>query len=170
MKNMKKKKTRAAIRPSRLVLYALFAVYCVTLLLLLFVLNRSTADASYAELLELKANFRPFNTVRLLFWDLKHGAISPFDLVWNLVGNLLAFLPLAMSLPCLLRPLRRWWRTDLAVAGVVVLVEAAQLLTKRGMIDVDDLILNTLGAVIGYALICIPPFRRLLVRIGWWVE
>ena len=36
--------------------------------------------------------------------------------------------------------------------GLSLIIESVQLLTKRGTFDVDDLIMNTLGALVGYFL------------------
>ena len=155
-------------RMSRAVLYGLCTVYTGLMIYLLFFFHRSVAEESIAELLRIKANFIPFHTIAGIIRTWSAGETSTFDMIWNILGNLLAFVPLAMALPCLFRPMRKWWRTIPTVAGTVVLVELLQLLIKRGMTDIDDLILNTLGAAGGYALLCVPSFRRLLIRIGWW--
>ena len=46
---------------------------------------------------------------------------------------------------------RRFSRAVLAGAGFSLLIECSQLLTNRAC-DIDDLIANTLGAALGYAL------------------
>jgi glycopeptide antibiotics resistance protein len=61
-------------------------------------------------------------------------------------------LPLGLLLPLLIAPLRRWWRT----LGIVLLTsfgfELMQLLFGLGVFDVDDVILNTAGGGLGFAL------------------
>lgn len=70
----------------------------------------------------------------------------------NLYGNIIAFIPFGMLL--------RWARnknTTLLQAFLYSLVftftiETAQYITKLGVFDVDDIIMNTLGGVIGYGI------------------
>lgn len=70
----------------------------------------------------------------------------------NLGGNVLLFAPFGVLLPALLRPLRRFWRFLAVFAGSVAAVETAQLLLRVGFCDVDDLLLNCLGAALGFLL------------------
>jgi glycopeptide antibiotics resistance protein len=77
-----------------------------------------------------------------------------------LVGNLVAFVPVGVLVP-LLRPRgRQPWLTVLAVAfGLSLAIELGQLVASLlaghpyRQADVDDLIVNTAGAAIGYALL-----------------
>lgn len=91
-------------------------------------------------------NLHPFTTIRLYLR--LHGPA-----VWiNLAGNLAAFLPLGFLLPrCCIR-YSRWWHTVLAALCVSLLVEAVQYLTGMGSLDVDDVMLNALGAAAGFFL------------------
>jgi len=73
----------------------------------------------------------------------------------NLFGNIALFVPLGYFLPRLWEGLRKWWRTWLATLLVMTAVELTQLFTLRGTCDVDDLILNLLGAAIGYGIFCL---------------
>ena len=68
----------------------------------------------------------------------------------NLAGNVVGFIPLGILLPILLFWLRRGWSTVLAVFLVSLGFECCQLFFKLGIFDVDDLILNTAGGLIGY--------------------
>ena len=70
----------------------------------------------------------------------------------NFLGNLLAFLPLGLFLPLLFRRQRGFWLFLLTAIAVIVLVELLQLFTRRGALDVDDLLLNLPGAILGWLL------------------
>ncbi len=63
------------------------------------------------------------------------------------VGNLIWFFPAG-----LLVRLRggRLWQAALAGFGLSMLVETAQFVLGSGVSELDDLILNTLGALLGY--------------------
>lgn len=60
------------------------------------------------------------------------------------------FIPLGFFLPKLWQKQRKLWRTLLTTALIILLVELTQMFTLVGTCDTDDLILNTLGAAIGY--------------------
>ena len=65
--------------------------------------------------------------------------------------NAVMFLPLGFLLPILWSECRRWYRTTLAGFFISLTIEAVQMFCSRAT-DVDDLIMNTLGACLGYFL------------------
>lgn len=73
--------------------------------------------------------------------------------VWlNPLLNIAMFIPLGALLPLVARIFRRWYCTLAAGLGISFLVEALQYILNRGQADIDDLICNTLGALLGYCL------------------
>ena len=74
--------------------------------------------------------------------------------------NVVMFLPFGFLIPLLCPENRNVFR--IALGGLVfsLLIEASQILSLRGT-DVDDLIMNTLGAVLGYFL-----FRLWALLVG----
>lgn len=89
---------------------------------------------------------RPF----LAFWE----AWNAFTLqVWlNPLLNIAMFVPLGVFLPLAAKPFRRWYWMLAAGAGTSLIIEVTQYILGRGQADVDDLICNTLGAMLGYCL------------------
>jgi glycopeptide antibiotics resistance protein len=87
----------------------------------------------------------------------------------NLLGNFLLLAPLGIFLPILYRRYRRLG----AVIGTGFLVtlgiEAAQLLLRFRVFDIDDLILNVLGVFLTFVLfslfLLVPGLRRAVDRI-----
>ena len=69
---------------------------------------------------------------------------------FNLLGNIVAFIPYGMLLPLLAHNQRKFYRVVLLSFDFSLLVELVQLVSKVGSFDVDDLILNTIGGAIGY--------------------
>lgn len=69
----------------------------------------------------------------------------------NLVGNIAVFMPLGFLTSFLSS--RITWRHVL-IAGVAtsLAIETLQLVLQKGSFDVDDILLNTLGVIIGYIL------------------
>lgn len=86
----------------------------------------------------------------LAFWE----AWNSFTLqVWlNPLLNIAMFVPLGVFLPLAAKPFRRWYWMLAAGAGTSLIIEVTQYILGRGQADVDDLICNTLGAMLGYCL------------------
>ena len=73
--------------------------------------------------------------------------------VWlNPLLNVAMFAPLGALLPLAARPFRRWYWTLAAGGGASLLIETLQYLLRRGSADVDDLLCNTLGVMLGWCL------------------
>lgn len=96
-------------------------------------------------------NLTPGATVRAMLEKGSHG-----QKVINLAGNVLIFMPLGFLPPLLWPKWRHLWAAVSLSAGVSLLIEFLQLFLGRS-VDVDDLILNTLGGLMGYLLFCLIP-------------
>ncbi|WP_435016521.1 VanZ family protein [Tundrisphaera sp. TA3] len=95
-----------------------------------------------------RPNFIPLRTIR---FDLARGG-EPF--VVNILGNLGVFLPMGFLVPILWPRRSGSMLTRVAAAsfGLSLLIEVLQYLSGRRIADVDDLLLNTLGGMLGYGL------------------
>jgi len=90
--------------------------------------------------------------------ELQSGA-WPF--VYHVVGNLLWFMPLGLMLRR-----KRAWRALAAGALLSLSIESLQWLLATGVPDVDDVLLNASGALLGWlAFQRLPPWRG-LARLG----
>ena len=74
-------------------------------------------------------------------------------------------MPMGVLLPCVIRKLDRFWKVTLTVLGMVVMVEIVQGILRVGSIDIDDVIFNVVGAMIGYWVIIMAPVKKLLTKI-----
>ncbi len=70
----------------------------------------------------------------------------------NLGGNVAAFIPFGIFLPIFYVKCRSIFFTAWYSLELSLFVELIQLISKAGSFDVDDLLLNTLGGMIGYVL------------------
>ena len=68
----------------------------------------------------------------------------------NLVGNSLVFVPFGFLLPYVWKKAGSFWVMLLNAVIFVLGIEVFQLFSAFGAFDVDDIILNCLGAVWGY--------------------
>ncbi|MFX3631723.1 MAG: VanZ family protein [Candidatus Pristimantibacillus sp.] len=77
---------------------------------------------------------------------------NPFEMT-NITGNILAFIPLGMFIPMLFRH-RTALLTQVFMLSLLLSLsfEVTQLVLYIGTFDVDDLILNTCGGVLGYGI------------------
>ena len=73
------------------------------------------------------------------------------DIVWNVVGNAAMFIPSGIVLPIVYRKLNSFWKVVGAGALISLCIEIIQLPFSVRASDLDDLILNTAGVMIGYA-------------------
>lgn len=67
----------------------------------------------------------------------------------NLFGNVLIFIPFGFFMPMASR-YRSFFLTTVYSFGLSFLVETFQLVSRVGSFDVDDLLLNTIGGILGY--------------------
>ena len=91
------------------------------------------------------ANFVPFRTIKM-YIDYAYKLNS----VENLAGNLIVFVPLGFLLPLISGEFRRFSDVLLNVFTFSLGIEVFQLFSAFGAFDVDDILLNCLGASVGY--------------------
>lgn len=85
---------------------------------------------------------------------LKHINLVPFSQEIDVVGyllNIVMFLPLGFLVPLIWKGMGKISNILLTGFAFSLLIELSQMLSSRGT-DVDDLILNTLGAAVGFLL------------------
>jgi len=93
-------------------------------------------------------NLVPFRTIFKYIKALGNGA-EPFRIIAIcFIGNIVVFMPLGFFSALLFE--KTTWKTSLVVGGgTSLLVEITQYFVGRSS-DIDDLILNTFGALCGY--------------------
>ncbi|MBO6054896.1 MAG: VanZ family protein [Oscillospiraceae bacterium] len=92
-----------------------------------------------------------------LVYLLRYGSMR--DILWNVTGNAAMFVPSGILLPLVYRRCRSFLKTAAAGALLSLCIEILQLPFPARASDVDDLILNTLGAAAGYGIYA--AFRHL---------
>jgi glycopeptide antibiotics resistance protein len=80
----------------------------------------------------------------------------------NLLGNIFAFSPLGFLLPLLFEKCNKIKNVFLISFGVSFFIEIIQVTFSLGSCDVDDLILNVLGSLLGFGIYCL--FKRFTKR------
>ena len=128
-------------------------VYGALMLWLLFDRPGYDPAVPYWDQVAAQLNLVPFRTLRLFAGLLDSGVRSHIYMaIINLGGNVVMFIPLGLLLPRVFPKLTSLPRVLLTTAGIITVVEIIQLFTLVGSCDIDDLILNVIGAAIGYRL------------------
>ena len=97
-----------------------------------------------AAVFPLRINFIPL--VRLFDYD------NIRDIIWNVFGNTVMFIPSGILLPIIYRQLSSFWKVVAVGAFISLCTEILQLPFPSRASDIDDLILNTLGVAVGYGI------------------
>ena len=132
-------------KKNRWLLFAGFAAYLVLLLYLTMfaeMLGRTGEHRGYTY------NLEPFREIRRF---IRYAHVLGFPAVFmNLAGNVLAFMPLGFMTPVLWKRMRSFWLVALISLAASLCIETVQLAFQVGSFDVDDIILNTIGGMLGY--------------------
>lgn len=95
------------------------------------------------------------------FWNMRHTYGWHITIV-NLLGNVVCFMPFGFLLPTISK--KKVFKNFLSVTFMAMLfsigIETAQLLTKVGAFDVDDIFLNTVGGLLGYIFMKLTKIRK----------
>lgn len=149
---------------ARPALWTVFIIYCFILAYVLFLSRGTRVGFTYAEYMQRFTNFIPFKTIIEYVQRYSNGYWRLATL--NLLGNLALFVPMGMALPCLFKKLNRFWKVILTVLGMVVIVELVQGFLRVGSIDIDDVIFNVVGAIVGYGIIKMPFINHALKKVN----
>ncbi|MET8682917.1 VanZ family protein [Streptomyces sp. NPDC004732] len=158
-----KNRRAAPLPPSARVAIILAAFACMVGFAV--VLARLTLEPSASSEALTHSNFTPGDSI-----DAYLAQPAFRDTVKQLGGNILLGVPFGVLLPVVLPRTRGLVRVGIATAVTMVLVELAQgaFVTGRTF-DIDDVILNTAGALLGYLVLgrrlgrALHPRRR-----HWW--
>ncbi|UJA78844.1 VanZ family protein [Bacillus cereus] len=114
-----------------------------------------------------------FDSLKYLFetgdWHFIHGGLinlvpfrstihyltefDPYNIdivLMNTLGNVIIFIPFGFLLPLLFKQINNVKMASKIFIKFILLIESLQLLTFTGVFDIDDIMLNMLGALIGY--------------------
>ena len=95
------------------------------------------------------------------FWNMRHTYGWNITII-NLLGNVVCFMPFGFLLPMVSK--RSVFKNFLSVTFLAMLfsigIETAQLVTKVGAFDVDDIFLNTIGGLLGYIFLKLTKLRK----------
>ncbi len=128
------------------IIRVLFVAYMVVLVYLVFFaesMGRADRDpGEFAYNLELFREIRRFYIYR--------EQLGLKAVILNLGGNVLAFAPFGFMLPVVIRKRKCFFDAAMLSFLLSFCIETIQLTFRVGSFDVDDLLLNTVGGILGY--------------------
>lgn len=140
----------------------ILVLYIILVIFVVFVRIPVSEYLSYWDYLKVHSNFVPFATISEYFRRLSAETINPDTVYRNLIGNVVLFIPLGMIFPYFVEKCRKLLPCLLYSAVTVAIVEVLQVLLRQGSCDIDDLILNVFGALIGFGIFSL--FRKVLIK------
>lgn len=165
---MSKKRKTAFLR---ILMGILFFLYVLCMIYLLFgerlmrgrssLFYRPMTNLDYWAQVKQHIQLTPLHTIRQ-YAERVHNGFA----FMNLAGNLALFLPMGFFLPYFFRKQKNFICFSLTVILMISCVEITQVLTLLGACDIDDLILNYAGSVIGFILFQILYFMRRKMYAG----
>lgn len=145
-----------------------FTLYIMLMLWLLFGQRMGREPfGSYWEVVNSNINLIPFKTVKL-FLKAIQGSFSDYAVyhsIINLAGNIIMFIPLGFFVPSVFSKYSSFSRFIFLISTIIISIEIIQLFTLLGSCDIDDFILNIVGAIIGYGI-----FRIISRRENRWLN
>lgn len=159
-------------------LWIFFVLYCGLLITLtlfdpmwgrngLSIFNWSQADFSkyYNYYVESSVNLIPFKTIIGYTKDIFTSLLDTSNIFANLLGNLVCMMPFAFFIPMLFKKINNTKKFLLTILCITLGIELIQFITFSGSCDIDDVILNTLGAFIMYKILNIKDIKNLIKNI-----
>jgi glycopeptide antibiotics resistance protein len=148
----------------KIVLGVSFIFYLFILVVLLFLGYRGYvwADQTLIEYMKSSSNFVPFKTIGLYINAISSGSMNMDIPLKNLVGNLIMFLPMGVYLPYFMKKVNKVMIFSMSMILLLFVIEGIQVITRRGSFDIDDFILNMLGAWIGFGIWRVKGVQRLV--------
>lgn len=155
-------------KPMKINLYIFFMLYLM-LLITLTLFDSSWGRNGFAikdfkVYIKQSVNLVPFKTIINYIKEF-NSMYSTRQIMFNLLGNICAFMPMALFLPLLFKKQSKFKNFIITMIIIILGIESLQLITTSGRFDIDDLILNLFGAAIMYLLLNIKSVNDLINNI-----
>lgn len=150
--------TEKIMKISFIILFVAYSIYVVSLLFTNVYFGRD-------EISSVGINLIPFKTIFLFLTSANEHTLPSSDIVINLLGNLITFIPLSFYLPLFFKRTRKFWFCILTVTIIIVCIEIIQFILKCGACDIDDLILNVLSVAIFFPVFNNKKSRTLIKKL-----
>ena len=171
-------KHRKDNKPMKVNLWIFFLLYCVLLITLtlfdpmwgrngfnIFNWTQEGFSKYFGYYIESSVNLIPFKTIIGYTKDIFTSLLDTSTIFVNLLGNIICLMPFALFIPLLFKKINNTKRFLITILCITVGIEFIQFITFSGSCDIDDVILNTLGAFIMYKILNIKDIKNLINNI-----
>ena len=155
-------------------LKALFVIYCILLIRVLFLSNeyRTNKTLSFSfdklfskEHLEIN-NIIPFGTISSYIYKIINHKININIVVLNIFVNLILLTPMGFFVLMLFKDKIKNLKQFIILILIITLsIETLQFFTFSGTFDIDDIILNTFGAIAVYLIMKTNVSKKILNKL-----
>lgn len=146
----------------------LFIIYCLLLVTILFLNNQYRIGGFQNIGIFSKEHFESSNIIplatiigyinKLIFHNINLSIV-----IMNLIVNLILFAPMGFFVSMLFNDkIKNIKQFTIMMIVITLIVEILQFITYRGATDIDDIILNTIGAIIIYVLMKTKFVKRIM--------
>ena len=149
----------------------LFVIYLLLLIMILFLKNEYRMGGfeninTFSKEHFATINIIPFATIIDYISNLFSNNINTSIVIINLGTNLLLFAPMGFFIPILFEnKIKNIKQFEVLMIIITIFVEIVQFITDSGGADIDDIILNTIGAIIVYMLMKTKFVKNLLKKM-----
>jgi glycopeptide antibiotics resistance protein len=97
---------------------------------------------------EMGYNLFPLKSIFYFFENYSKESLETFLI--NITGNIAFFIPFGFFLPLIFKGMNGLLKISLLTIGIIFFLEIMQMVLKVGYFDIDDILLNWIGIIIGY--------------------
>lgn len=131
-------------RCGRILEWLFFILYIAALLYFVFFAE----SLGRVQTEQYRYNLVPFKEINRFLQNWTY--VGRKSVIFNIVGNVAAFVPLGMAIPMIGKGKPGFVTVVLYTVCLSISIELIQLVTKVGSCDVDDVMLNTIGGMLGW--------------------
>lgn len=141
--------------------YLIWFVFCIYIAAMVYFLFFSERYGR-TEVSVYRYNLKPFSEIKryLKYYD----TIGFEGFMLNIVGNVAAFVPFGFCMPVFAKSYRNFLVTFLNGLLIITCIETIQLVFMVGSFDVDDILLNITGVILGFFAYKIAVYIRKIIR------
>lgn len=118
-----------------------------------------TDKAEVSQYLSQRINIIPFATVKLFINAYKESVLETNSVLENILGNFFVFMPFAFFVPVVFKKINSTLKFLCFIAIGVLCIEVLQVIFLTGSADIDDFILNVVGAMSAYGILNVTKIK-----------
>ena len=114
-------------------------------------------------------NLEPFATINRYIKAFRNNYINPIIVFINIGVNIVLFMPMGFFVPILFKKkIKNIVSFSILNLIIIFSIEVTQYLTCTGSADIDDIILNIIGAIITYIVIKTKAVKNIIRKLFYY--